>query len=44
MLHEVAHGTDVIQHDKGDQSKVDANDKTLEKECKDTIKSFGKGN
>jgi RHS repeat-associated protein len=44
MLHELAHGTQVLQHDKGDQSKVDANDKTLEKECKDTIKSFGKGN
>jgi hypothetical protein len=44
MLHEVAHGTEVSQHDKGDQQKVDENDKALEKQCKDTIKPFGKGN
>jgi hypothetical protein len=44
MLHEVVHGTEVSQHDKGDQQKVDENDKALEKQCKDTIKSFGKGN
>ena len=42
MLHEVAHGTNVIQPDKDDQNKVDANDKALEKECKDTINSFAK--
>ncbi len=43
MLHEVAHGTAVLQDDKDNQKLVNANDKTLEKECKDTIKSFGKG-
>ena len=43
LLHEVAHATEVLAHDKGDQKKVDDNDKVLEKECKDTIKAFSKG-
>jgi hypothetical protein len=43
ILHEVAHGTDVLQHDRGNQTTIDANDKQLEKECKDTIKALGKG-
>jgi len=43
LLHEVAHGTEVLAHDKGDQKKVDDNDKLLEKNCKETIKAFSKG-
>ncbi|HJX83380.1 MAG TPA: RHS repeat-associated core domain-containing protein, partial [Candidatus Angelobacter sp.] len=42
MLHEVAHGTEVIQPDKGNQPQINANDDTLEKECKDTVKSIKK--
>ncbi|HWX54355.1 MAG TPA: RHS repeat-associated core domain-containing protein [Verrucomicrobiae bacterium] len=42
ILHEVAHGTNAIKPDKGNQKMVDQNDKDLENNCKDTIKSFGK--
>ncbi len=42
LLHEVAHSTQVLEHDAGDQNLVNKNDKKLEEKCGDTIKKFGK--
>jgi RHS repeat-associated protein len=42
VLHELAHSAGVIQNDAGHQNVVDANDKTIEKNCSQTVKAGGK--
>jgi hypothetical protein len=42
LLHETGHLTGALVPDRNNQTNVDKNDKTLEKECKDTVKKISK--